>query len=99
MDKVQVELASRVGKHVQYKAVSVKITINTKAGRKLTKAEPMAGKLTSVVRLDCLLTDTTGSGKQLASFPGSFLTSPKNKGDILGTRPANCSAVLYVLTL
>ena len=90
---------SRVGKHVQYKVVSLKITINMKAGRKLTKAEPMADNLTSVVRLDCLLTDTTGSGKLLASFPGSSLTPPKNKGENLGTRLANCSSVLYVLTL
>ena len=95
MDKVQAELAN-----VHYKAVSLKITINMKADRKLTKAEPMADNLTSAVRVDCLLTDTTiGSGKQLASFPGSSLTPPKNEGERLGTRLANCSSVLYVLTL
>ena len=75
--------ARRVGKYVQYKAVSLKITINRKTGQKLTKSESMADNLTSTVRLDCLLTDKyyRYSGKLLASFPGCFLALANERGE------------------
>ena len=77
--------------------VSLKITINRKTGRKVTKVEPLADNLTSVVKLDCVLTDKY----RMQVVPTASLISrlpPKNKGENLGTRLANCSAVLYVLT-